>query len=202
MTSPLHVLCPADTSPAFSCSWRSARECRNEREAHVAAGPMLRDSLVAIASCVQLPNTTRRAREPSSPTRPDLQGGSSFRLRPFPHSPTRSRQNRIIGRQMSCLRSAPTCGCPVKPPRNGRYSVHNGTRKWTLGIHLSQFPRGTASHRTRASPARPAPSEPRQGRKAAAVGGRSGALRVACPFSFAFFADSRLHRERPAPPRV
>jgi len=41
----------------------------------------------------------------------------------------------------------------------------------------------------RASPARPAPSEPRQGRKAAAVGGRSGALRVACPFSFAAVTD-------------
>jgi len=54
----------------------------------------------------------------------------------------------------------------------------------------------------RASPARPAPSEPRQGRKAAAVGGRSGALRVACPFSFAFFADCPICRERPVPPRV
>ena len=49
--------------------------------------------------------------------------------------------------------------------------------------------RGDSPHRQRASPARPAPSEPRQGRKAAAVGGRSGALRVACPF---FFCRGRL----------
>ena len=36
-------------------------------------------------------------------------------------------------------------------------------------------------HPTWASPVRPAPSEPRQDRKVAAVGGRSGAIRSACP---------------------
>ncbi len=60
-----------------------------------------------------------------------------------------------------------------------------------------------ASHRVRASPVRPAPSEPRQGRKAAAVGGRSGAIRVACPFSFPpdrKAASLRRRRWRHVPP--
>ena len=35
-----------------------------------------------------------------------------------------------------------------------------------------------------ASPVQPAPSEPRQGRKAAAVGGCSGVMQVACPFFY------------------